>query len=66
MISGMVHSVMPSKNSGDRFDLEMANHETASEVLIRESEMARKFRERGGGFADDVADPVTGDFSRTN
>ena len=51
---------------GDRFDLKMTNHETVSEVLIRDSETAGEFRELGSGFAGDVADMVTGDVSRTN
>jgi HD superfamily phosphohydrolase len=45
---------------GERFDLKMANHETVSDLLIRDSEISKEFHELGSGFANDVADMVTG------
>jgi HD superfamily phosphohydrolase len=44
---------------GERFDLKMARHETVSDWLIRNGEVAELLREIGKGFADDVADMVS-------
>jgi HD superfamily phosphohydrolase len=44
---------------GKALNLPLAHHETVSERLIRESEIAEEFRrEHGSGFADDVADVI--------
>jgi HD superfamily phosphohydrolase len=45
---------------GERFKLKMANHEAVSDMLIRDSEVSRELREMGSGFANDVADMVSG------
>ena len=45
---------------GRRLNLEMANHEFVSDKLIRDSEIAVELKELGSGFANDVADMVTG------
>lgn len=50
---------------GERFDLKMANHEAVSDLLIRDSEVAEKLREMGSGFANDVADMVSGSGNPT-
>lgn len=51
---------------GGRFDLKMAHHETVSETLIRDSEITPILcEEMGSGFANDVADMVTGSGART-
>lgn len=51
---------------GERFDLKMAHHETVSDALIRDSEITPLLRdEMGSGFADDVADIVSGSGVRT-
>ena len=50
---------------GERFDLKMANHETVSDLLIRDSEISKEFPELGSGFANDVADMVTGSGARS-
>ena len=51
---------------GERFDLKMAHHETVSDALIRDSEITPLLRdEMGSGFANDVADMVTGSGVRT-
>lgn len=51
---------------GERFDLKMAHHETVSDALIRDSEITPLLREEmGSGFANDVADMVTGSGVRT-
>lgn len=44
---------------GKKLGLALARHETVSEQLIRDSEIADEFRkELGGGFADDVANVI--------
>lgn len=51
---------------GERLDLKMAHHETVSDALIRDSEITPLLREEmGSGFANDVADMVTGSGQRT-
>src|SRR5438094_9859258 len=45
---------------GERFNLKMANHEAVSDRLIRDSEISKELREMGSGFANDVADMVSG------
>lgn len=45
---------------GRRLGLKLADHELVSEILIRDGEIAHEFRELGSGFADDVADIVSG------
>jgi HD superfamily phosphohydrolase len=45
---------------GERFELKMANHEAVSDLLIRDSEVSKELREMGSGFANDVADMVSG------
>jgi HD superfamily phosphohydrolase len=50
---------------GERFDLKMAHHETVSDALIRDSEITPLLREMGSGFANDVADMVSGSGART-
>lgn len=50
---------------GERFDLKMANHEAVSDLLIRDSEVSEKLREMGSGFANDVADMVSGSGTPT-
>lgn len=45
---------------GERFHLKMANHEAVSDVLIRDSEVGEELRAMGSGFANDVADMVSG------
>jgi HD superfamily phosphohydrolase len=50
---------------GERFDLKMANHEAVSDILIRDSEISKELREMGSGFANDVADMVSGSGTHT-
>jgi len=50
---------------GERFSLKMAHHETVSDALIRDSEITPLLREMGSGFANDVADMVSGNGVRT-
>ncbi|CAH1652954.1 HD domain-containing protein [Chelatococcus asaccharovorans] len=50
---------------GERFNLKMANHETVSEMLIRDSEVSKELQEMGSGFANDVADMVVGSGTPT-
>jgi uncharacterized protein len=50
---------------GKRFGLKMASHEAVSDTLIRNGEVAEKLCEMGSGFANDVADMVTGSGKRT-
>jgi uncharacterized protein len=50
---------------GTRFGLKMADHETVSDMLIRESEVADVLRDLGSGFPDDVADIVRSAGTRT-
>jgi HD superfamily phosphohydrolase len=51
---------------GERFDLKMAHHETVSDALIRDSGITPLLCEAmGSGFANDVADMVTGSGART-
>jgi uncharacterized protein len=45
---------------GERFDLKMANHEAVSDMLIRNGEVSDVLRDMGSGFANDVADMVSG------
>lgn len=45
---------------GKRLDLPMADHEHVSDILIRQSEVAKELNELGSGFADDVADIIRG------
>jgi hypothetical protein len=48
---------------GRRLGLKLADHELVSETLIRDSEIAKELKELGSGFADDVADIVSGSGS---
>src|SRR6266481_1072291 len=48
---------------GRRLGLKLADHELVSESLIRDGEIAKEFKELGSGFADDVADIVSGSGS---
>jgi HD superfamily phosphohydrolase len=50
---------------GERFNLKMAHHEMVSDLLIRDSEISTEFHEIGSGFANDVADMVTGNGTRS-
>src|SRR5216683_1640659 len=50
---------------GERFDLKMANHEAVSDILIRDGEVFDVLREMGSGFANDVADMVSGSGAPT-
>lgn len=50
---------------GERFDLKMANHEAVSDILIRNGEVSEKLRDMGSGFANDVADMVSGSGAPT-
>lgn len=50
---------------GERFDLKMANHEAVSDILIRSGEVSDILREKGSGFANDVADMVSGSGTPT-
>lgn len=43
---------------GKRLSLKMAHHETVSDMLIRDSEIAGPLREMGSGFPNDVADVI--------
>lgn len=45
---------------GERFNLKLADHESVSDALIRNSEITGELQEMGGGFANDVADMVSG------
>jgi HD superfamily phosphohydrolase len=45
---------------GKRLGLRMADHEHVSDVLIRDSDVAKVLNELGSGFADDVADIIRG------
>jgi uncharacterized protein len=50
---------------GQRFNLKMAHHETVSDALIRDSEITPLLHDMGSGFANDVADMVSGSGRRT-
>ncbi len=50
---------------GERFDLKMANHEAVSDMLIRSGEVSEVLRDMGSGFANDVADMVSGSGTPT-
>ncbi|MFZ5736233.1 MAG: HD domain-containing protein [Pseudomonadota bacterium] len=50
---------------GERFNLKMANHEAVSDALIRNGEVFEILREMGSGFANDVADMVSGSGTPT-
>jgi uncharacterized protein len=50
---------------GERFDLKMANHEAVSDILIRNSEVSEELCDMGSGFANDVADMVSGSGTPT-
>ncbi len=50
---------------GERFNLKMANHEAVSDFLIRDGEVFNELREMGSGFANDVADMVSGSGTPT-
>ncbi|MFZ5892790.1 MAG: HD domain-containing protein [Myxococcota bacterium] len=43
---------------GKKLSLKLANHEYASDRLIRDSELSEVLRELGSGFANDVADII--------
>ena len=45
---------------GKRLSLKMAHHEPVSDQLIRDSEITGELKELGSGFANDVADMITG------
>jgi uncharacterized protein len=46
-------------------NLALANHETLSERLIRDSEVAEVFKELGSGFPNDVADMIKPDATKS-
>lgn len=50
---------------GERFNLKMANHEAVSDVLIRDGEVSTELCDMGSGFANDVADMVSGSGTPT-
>jgi HD superfamily phosphohydrolase len=50
---------------GERLKLKMADHEAVSEQLIRDSEVTTFLKEMGSGFANDVADMVSGNGTPT-
>lgn len=51
---------------GKRLGLKLADHETMSDTLIRQGEVAEVFQEQfGRGFADDVADIIKKDGVKT-
>ena len=50
---------------GERFKFKMANHEAVSDQLIRDSEVTKELLEMGSGFANDVADMVSGSGTPT-
>ena len=50
---------------GERFGFKMANHEAVSDMLIRDSEVSELLRDMGSGFANDVADMVSGSGTST-
>ncbi|MFA5122955.1 HD domain-containing protein [Zavarzinia sp.] len=50
---------------GERFGFKMAHHEDVSDHLIRHGEIADKLRDMGSGFANDVADMVSGGGNST-
>jgi uncharacterized protein len=50
---------------GERFNLKMADHEAVSDLLIRDSEITPILKEMGSGFANDVADMVSGNGTPT-
>jgi uncharacterized protein len=50
---------------GERFKFKMANHEAVSDQLIRDSEVTKELRVIGSGFANDVADMVSGSGTPT-
>jgi hypothetical protein len=43
----------------------MANHEAVSDLLIRNSEVSKELSDMGSGFANDVADMVSGSGTPT-
>jgi HD superfamily phosphohydrolase len=45
---------------GEKLGLRMATHELVSDQLIRDSEITNELKELGSGFANDVADMITG------
>lgn len=46
------------ENIGKRLDLKMARHETVSDILIRDGEVADALNKYHGGFANEVADII--------
>jgi uncharacterized protein len=50
---------------GERFGFKMANHEAVSDILIRNGEVSEVLRDMGSGFANDVADMVSGSGTPT-
>lgn len=50
---------------GERLNLKLASHEAVSQMLIRDSEVAEKLKNLGGGFHGDVADVIASDAPRT-
>lgn len=50
---------------GKRLRLELADHVKMSDLLIREGELAEILNDMGSGFANDVADMVTGEGTKT-
>lgn len=50
---------------GERFSLQMADHARVSDILIRDSEVSEVLCEMGSGFANDVADMISGSGTPT-
>ncbi|MXX91499.1 MAG: HD domain-containing protein [Boseongicola sp. SB0677_bin_26] len=50
---------------GKELELELADHEKMSDLLIREGELAEILKDMGSGFANDVADMVKGEEAQT-